>query len=343
MRHHACAAVIGLLTGAIFLPFGQSHAASADPTGYWRKPDAERESKIHVFKCGKRKTQLCAEITWLKNPKDSKGGPLHDVRNENPALRGREIVGLRIFNGLTRSAPSTWTGKIYNPEDGRTYSATLTVLSHKRIHLRGCKAWLLCGERQWFRTAAPPPEPAEGTEQIEASLTPGTTQAALEFATPVEPPAYVDARHGYGFLEISGAPDMAARFNGENVSSIFLMTRPIATAAVPAKAQPAATTGGSQKSAPSPAPKPTARPVPVATAVAKPAPAARPAEQNAPAPQDGSAVEADIEGADGLPAETAEAAAAEPVPLTRRQRRLLRKQEREQEREARESSLPWIE
>jgi len=306
MRHHARAAVIGLLTGAILVPFGQSHAASADPTGYWRKLDAERESKIYVFKCGTGKRQLCAKITWLKNPKDSKGGPLHDVRNENPALRGREIVGLRIFNGLTRSAPSTWTGKIYNPEDGRTYSATLTVLSHKRIHLRGCKAWLLCGERQWFRTAAPPPEPAEGTEQIEASLTPGTTQAALEFATPVEPPAYVDARHGYGFLEISGAPDMAARFNGENVSSIFLMTRPIATAAVPAKAQPAATTGGSQKSAPSPA-------------------------------------EADIEGADGLPAETAEAAAAEPVPLTRRQRRLLRKQEREQEREARESSLPWIE
>ena len=362
MRYHACAAVIGLLTGAILVPFGQSYAASADPTGYWRKPDAERESKIYVFKCGTGKRQLCAKITWLKNPKDSKGGPLHDVRNENPALRGREIVGLRIFNGLTPSAPSTWTGKIYNPEDGRTYSATLTVLSHKRIHLRGCKAWLLCGERQWFRTAAPPAEPAEGTEQIEASLTPGTTnesasaevsakgrlprqatQAALEFATPVKPPAYVDARHGYGFLEISGAPDMAARFNGENVSSIFLMTRPIATAAVPAKAQPAATTGGSQKSAPSPAPKPTARPVPVATAVAKPAPAARPAERSAPAPQDGSAVEADIEGADGLPAETAEAAAAEPVPLTRRQRRLLRKQEREQEREARESSLPWIE
>ena len=56
MRHHASAAVIGLLTAAIFAPVSQSHAASADPTGYWMKPDAERESKIHVFKCGNNKT-----------------------------------------------------------------------------------------------------------------------------------------------------------------------------------------------------------------------------------------------------------------------------------------------
>jgi uncharacterized protein (DUF2147 family) len=351
MRHHACAAVIGLLTAAVLAPFGQSHAASADPTGYWMKPDAERESKIYVFKCGSGKRQLCAKIAWLKNPLDSKGGPLHDVRNENPSLRGRQIVGLPIFRGLTPSAPSTWTGKIYNPEDGRTYSATLTVLSHKRIHLRGCKAWLLCGERQWFRTAAPPPqtpaEPAKGTEQIEASVTPEAatksasaepsakpglpgqaTPVALEFATPAEPPADVDARYGYRFLTISSAPDMATRFNGENVSSIFLMTKPVATAVVPAKAQPAAR-------------KPVPRPVPVTTAVAEPAPATKPAEQRAPAPQDGTAAEAGAESADGLPTEAAEAE-IQSAPLTRRQRRLLRRQQRERER-ARESGLPWIE
>src|SRR5688572_6858093 len=59
MQHHACAAVIGLLTAAFLAPVSPSHAASADPTGYWIKPDAERESKIHVFKCGKGRSQLC--------------------------------------------------------------------------------------------------------------------------------------------------------------------------------------------------------------------------------------------------------------------------------------------
>ena len=362
MRHHACIAVIGFLTGVILAPLSQSHAAPADPTGYWMKPNAERESKIYVFKCGKGKRQLCAKIAWLKDPNDSKGRPLHDVRNENASLRGRQIVGLPIFSGLNPTAPATWSGKIYNPEDGRTYTATLTVLSSKKIHLRGCKAWLLCGERHWFRTAAPapetPPEPAEGTEQIEASVTPQVTPAsasaqataggrvpgqpaAAEFATLAEPPAYIDARHGYGFLTVSSASDMVTRFDGENVSSMFRMTKPVAAPAVPVRAQ-LATTRGSQKPAPSAAPKPTARPLPVATAVAKPAPAPNASEEAAATPQDGGAVEAGAEGADGFPAETAETADAEPVPLTRRQRRLLRKQQREREREARESGLPWI-
>ena len=182
MRHLACAAVIGFSTAAILAPVSPSHAASADPTGYWMKPDAERESKIHVFKCGSKKTNLCAKIAWIKDPLDSKGKPLHDVRNENPSLRGRPIKGLAIFSQLAPSAPSVWTGKIYNPEDGHTYSATLTVVSRKQILLKGCKAWLLCGERMWYRTSPPPaeiiPAPADGTQQIEASVTPPMTPAA---------------------------------------------------------------------------------------------------------------------------------------------------------------------
>lgn len=177
MRHHAFAAAMGVLTAAFLAPSSQSQAAaSIDPTGFWMKPDAERESKIQVFKCGKGKTQLCAKIAWLKEPTDSRGQPLHDVRNEEPSMRDRPVVGLTIFTGLTPSAPGTWTGKIYNPEDGHTYSATLTVVSGKQILLRGCKAWLLCGEKRWRRTTAPeelmPAAPAEGTEQIEASADP---------------------------------------------------------------------------------------------------------------------------------------------------------------------------
>ena len=203
MRHHAFATAIGIVTAAVLAPSSQSLAASADPTGYWMKPDAERESKIQVFKCGTGKKLLCAKIAWLKDPHDSKGQPLHDIRNENPSLRGRQIVGLTIFNGMTPSAPSTWTGKIYNPEDGHTYSATLTVQSRKQILLRGCKAWLLCGEKQWLRTGAPPADvipaaPAEGTEQIEAS------------AEPASPPDRPDAKPAVAAAASSAGPQPQA-------------------------------------------------------------------------------------------------------------------------------------
>ena len=351
MRHQ-CAAAIGLVTAALLAPVSPSHAASADPTGYWMKPDAERESKIQVFKCGKKKTNLCAKIVWLKEPNDSKGQPLHDVRNENPSMRGRSIKGLPIFTDLVPSAPSTWTGKIYNPEDGHIYSATLTVVSRKQILLKGCKAWLLCGERVWYRTAPPPEEiapvapPAEGTQQIEASVTPAAPASAAaaaaaepasapstekrsptrqpppprakemqamtapqmpaspsqaeaatvvpvavtepsapvtqQVASPVEPPADVDAGRGYGFLAVSADPGGKAPQSGEDVSSMMLMAKPIATeTAAPSSAQPAAkTTSVTPPAEPAPLAKPKAQPKPpVTTAAAKPAatPAAKPA------------------------------------------------------------------
>ena len=401
MRHHAFATAIGIVTAAVLAPSSQSLAASADPTGYWMKPDAERESKIQVFKCGAGKKQLCAKIAWLKLPNDSKGKPLHDVRNENPSMRGRSIVGLTIFSGLTPSAPSTWTGKIYNPEDGHIYSATLTVVSRRQITLRGCKAWLLCGEKQWLRTAAPPEEvkptaPVEGTEQIEASAEPASppsqpdvkpvmaavapseapsaarqaevqalagpqtppeppsaeavvTPASLvtqEVAAPVPPPAEFNARRGYGFLNVSTGPDTAARLSGEDVSSMFAMTEPIpAGAAAPDSSDQGMTTAAVQSSEPipAPAPKPKAKVKPVATAAAaqpasKTATTPKPAGQAAPAPQEAEAAPADADAAETPPAETAEAAMAEPVPLTRRQRRLLRKQQEQ----GQEPFLPWL-
>jgi uncharacterized protein (DUF2147 family) len=393
MRHHAFAAAMGIATAALLAPGSQSLAASADPTGFWMKPDAERESKIQVFMCGAGKKQLCAKIAWLKQPNDSKGQPLHDVRNENPSLRGRQIVGLTIFTGLTPSAPSTWTGKIYNPEDGHTYSATLTVLSRKQILLRGCKAWLLCGEKQWLRTSAPAEEvKPEGTEQIEASAEPAnpptqpdaspaasvaaavpaeppqaapaeiatvaaprlssepqSTAAAVvrpaslvtqEVAAPAAPPTEFNARRGYGFLNVSTSPETAAHLSGENVSSMFVMTKPIPAAAeTPGSSDRGSAMASVQSTEPVPAPKSkvNAKPVVAAAAEPKAVAAPKPATQAAPAPQEAEAVAADSDAAEASPAEAAEAAMVEPVPLTRRQRRLLRRQQHEQD-----ASLPWL-
>jgi uncharacterized protein (DUF2147 family) len=407
MRHHAFAAAMGVLTAALLAPSSPSQAASADPTGYWMKPDAERESKIQVFKCGKGKTQLCAKIAWLKDPNDSKGKPLHDIRNEEPSLRGRAIVGLTIFTGMTPSAPSTWSGKIYNPEDGHTYTATLTVLSRKEIKLRGCKAWLLCGEKQWLRTSAPeelqPTAPAEGTQQIEASVTPSSPpsiaaatplpeaevrpvaavstpaaaseaptaapaphvegQALLEadasaeaksteapqesaalpvqeVAVPVAAPVEYGPRRGYGFLNVSADPQETARLSGENVSSMMVMSEPVATG-VPAEQVEPASAARNPEPVPLPAPKP--KPKAIAAAAVKPPSKPMQAKASAqPAPQE-AAAEADADPAteDAVEAKTTQSADADAVmeepPLTRRQRRLLRRQQQQGD-----AFLPWL-
>jgi uncharacterized protein (DUF2147 family) len=411
MRHHAFAAAMGLATAALLAPCSQSQAATADPTGYWYKPDAERESKIQVFKCGAGKSQLCAKIIWLKDPNDSRGKALHDIRNEDPSLRGRPIVGLTIFAGLMPSAPATWTGKIYNPEDGHTYAATLTMVSRTQITLRGCKAWLLCGEKQWLRTSAPPaavPAAApEGSEQIEASATPShaapaaataatpaiparaeaapahavaTVEAAADRSAPVDdadaapvapPPAAVEAsaapapqamaqpvalvspapvpstEKGYGFLNASMTSETAAKYSGENVSSMFSMTAPLPTKAgaqpVPTQPVPAAAPATTQAAAdqtvpmPSPKPKAKAQTQVVASKSAAKATQDHAAGQGAPVPDEGATAQAE---ADTQSAQ-ADASDVEPVPLTRRQLRKLRRQQ-EIESGEREPIFPWL-
>ena len=413
MRHHAFAAAMGLAIAAFLAPCGQSQAGSADPTGYWYKPDAERESKIQVFKCGKAKIQLCAKIAWLKEPNDSHGRALHDIRNEDPSMRDRPIVGLTIFTGLTPSAPATWTGKIYNPEDGHIYAATMTMVSRTEITLRGCKAWLLCGEKQWLRTSAPqeltPTVPAEGEQQIEASGTPQsspgaaapkaeavvaaepvpapsenaaasaapsvlplprgdaqamaepqapaesqsteaspnpTAVAAQEIAAPAAAPAeYAEynGRQGYGFLNVSAGPDDTKRLSGEDVSSMLVMTEPIATdtaASSPGTPTQAATrsVGATAQTVPLPNQKPKAKPI--ATASAKPVPVAKHATDAKSAdqavPKDATAEQTDPNAQDAARSQSAEADAAMTAPLTRRQRRLLRRQQ-----QGEEPILPW--
>lgn len=425
MRHHAFAAAMGLMTAAMLAPCSQSQAATADPTGYWYKPDAERESKIQVFKCGAGKSQLCAKIAWLKEPSDSKGQPLHDIRNEDPSMRGRPIVGLTIFTGLTPSAPATWTGKIYNPEDGHTYAATLTMVSRTEIRLRGCKAWLLCGEKQWLRTSAPPAaipaQAPEGTEQIEASVKPDQAAVATAAASPAAPetpvaqaarsapaveaaaadeaPSASQTDHaiapaptvqaavapaeqsvpqpvalmspaqpaaetpgpqkGYGYLNASMTSDTLTKYSGENVSSMFSMTRPLpaeaaaqqaapapatqsaAASPVPGASQSSAATAAADEAVPLPPQKPKAAPKPQTVAVhAAPktnVAAATPGGQAAPAPEDGGMANAEAD----APTQSAQADTdVEPVPMTRRQLRRLRRMQEQQQ--GQEPFLPWL-
>jgi uncharacterized protein (DUF2147 family) len=188
VKHRTFAAAIGLLT-ALLMPGGPSVAASADPTGYWTKQEAsDYPAKMEIRKCGKG--QLCAKIAWLQVPTDSRGKILHDVRNEDPSMRDRPILNLPIFNGLSPAGPGVWTGDIYNPEDGHIYTdIKLTLVSRSEIVIRGCKAWLLCGEKIWTRTSAPPAPPAAEQQEVKAPAMPTPKPPMIEAAAEAtEPP-----------------------------------------------------------------------------------------------------------------------------------------------------------
>lgn len=357
MRHHVTTTAIGLLAAAVLFPMTSTEAAAADPTGIWRKADqGERPGKIEVFRCGSGKRYICAKIVWLQNPLDSSGKPLRDVRNENSSQRGRAILGLPIINGMAPTGANQWKGSIYNPEDGNTYSATLTMVSNSQITLRGCKGWILCGERTWLRTSLPKEEP-KPEEQIEASAEPESapeteTAAAPE---PEEKDAFAEAeimtpvassagQPGYRFLNASTTANDHAGFTGENVPSMFVMTKPIATDADgnEVAATESAPAPQQQAAAPQPAARPATRTIQANAAPApKPQPQAAPSATAAPTAQPAGTAEGEPIDTTEIETETAEAAVVDAQNLTRRERRMLRRQQRGMEEQS-QGLLPWL-
>ncbi|ODA68859.1 hypothetical protein A7A08_00693 [Methyloligella halotolerans] len=186
MQHRYVATTLGLFALGWLGLAGEAYAAS--PVGYWLKEDGA--AKLQISQCGRN--QLCSKIVWLRDPLNDKGQPLHDARNENPSLRNRTIIGLPIFQGLVPASANTWKGQIYNPEDGGTYKATLTLASSNQIILKGCMAMFLCGQKTWTRTEfnAEPEEPKqiEVKEETEEPAQPEQVVAAAE-----EPEAKAEA------------------------------------------------------------------------------------------------------------------------------------------------------
>jgi uncharacterized protein (DUF2147 family) len=81
--------------------------------------------QIEIVPCGDR---LCGTLVWFQRPNDAQGLPLVDVKNKNPALRTRPLLGLSILYGLRRTGGNTREeGKIYNPDDGNDYNAQMSI------------------------------------------------------------------------------------------------------------------------------------------------------------------------------------------------------------------------
>jgi uncharacterized protein (DUF2147 family) len=128
-----------------------AHAASSElnPLGTWATQGDDSHVKIET--CG---TSLCGTIVWLKDPLGDDGKDAVDSKNPDPSLRSQKLVGLSLLNGFEPTDdPTVWkNGRIYNPEDGRTYSCNLTVQDANTLRVRGYVGFSLLGETQiWNR------------------------------------------------------------------------------------------------------------------------------------------------------------------------------------------------
>jgi uncharacterized protein (DUF2147 family) len=103
---------------------------------------------------------LCGTVVQLINPKAPNGQPLApeaatDVRNENPELRSRKVIGMPLLWGFKMTDPNTYEGgHIYNGEDGKTYSANISLQPDGKLRLRGFIGTPMFGQTQlWTRVS----------------------------------------------------------------------------------------------------------------------------------------------------------------------------------------------
>jgi uncharacterized protein (DUF2147 family) len=120
-------------------------ARAAELIGTWLTQQGD--AQIRVAKCGKA---LCGTVVWLKDTVDTKTGqPLVDDKNPDPGKRSRKILGIQIF-AMEQNATGSWTGGIYNSDDGKTYDGRLSPQGENGLEVQGC-AGSLCGSENWTR------------------------------------------------------------------------------------------------------------------------------------------------------------------------------------------------
>jgi len=136
-----------LSVGILVLAAMSTTAFAADPQGAWLT--ADKDAALTISNCG---GQLCGRITWLENATDRSGSRRLDQNNPDPGKRTQRICGLVVISGLQPSGPNTWDGYVYNPQDGKTYSGNITVLSDNALRLRAYIGLPIFGKSQtWTR------------------------------------------------------------------------------------------------------------------------------------------------------------------------------------------------
>ena len=139
-----------LLAGLVLFP---SLALAAVPdaarvNGHWRTQ--MHGAVVEVRTCAAQSP--CAILKWI-DPVKSRGTTL-DLRNPDPKLRTRPLVGVPIVWGL-RQGSDGWTGgRVYNPETGQIFRSAMQPLGADRLRVTGC--WgPLCRSEIWVRVSDP--------------------------------------------------------------------------------------------------------------------------------------------------------------------------------------------
>src|SRR4051794_39991720 len=109
------------------LTAGPALAAEASVVGDWLVKDGY--ANIRIDNCNGK---MWGIVVWEKAP----GGV--DEENPDPAKKTRPTLGMPILLGLAPKEPGKWSGEIYNSQNGKVYSANISLADENTLDLEGC-------------------------------------------------------------------------------------------------------------------------------------------------------------------------------------------------------------
>ena len=85
------------------------------------------------------------------------------------------MVGVPILRAMKPVSPNKWEGEVYNAQNGKMYSANISLVSDDVLKIQGCVlGGIFCGGENWTRVVpvvqpAPPPQAAEADRRRRAA------------------------------------------------------------------------------------------------------------------------------------------------------------------------------
>jgi uncharacterized protein (DUF2147 family) len=82
-----------------------------------------------------------------------------DDRNPDPSLRTRELDGLTIMTGFEYAGDGKWkNGAVYDPNSGKTYKCSITLIDDNTLKIRGYIGVSLFGRTETWTRDDPRPD-----------------------------------------------------------------------------------------------------------------------------------------------------------------------------------------
>jgi uncharacterized protein (DUF2147 family) len=149
LRLSGAVLVISSGVGAAHAQSPQPATAAPSPVGEWLV--AKKVARIRIASCENR---MWGVVSW-----EAQAGV--DSKNPDPRLRERPTLGMPIILGMKPAAGGNkWEGEIYSAENGKTYSASISLRDANTLQVQGCVLSVLCGGENWTRFEDPTPPPA---------------------------------------------------------------------------------------------------------------------------------------------------------------------------------------